>query len=528
VKILLSLCLVLVSFAAKAQLQNQIHIEWAPAEGALSYTVQVEDATTRSMVKEIEAITTTSTDLLLQPGKYLLRIRSKDQRGIPGAWSNPYFVEVTEPEFEMLSPLDSDYIQSEGANAKVKFEWRGIQGKIFKMDLEIKDTEGEFSKVYSSVESGTTIELESSRRYKYRIHPTRGDPVFSKSEPVRTFQIWGPELQKPQLKLELQDSTELSLQVVPEPYAEQTIVQIHALDVKVGKWTLLQKWQIESAETLQYKVAPNYRLVFSVAYSKSKIRSTSPLVTAIVDLTPELNGNGELMPFFLGQPYKRSGEFSLLAEYRISNAQYSSTNYEYSSNTKTNGLSGTGSVGFSNFFRNSAHGIRAMGHVSGMIVDGRNQPFLSGEAAYLHRYSLGAKTELRSGLGLRYWQTPQFGSPADAELQSGILWSLGPTVRTELWRHLTQKWGFLVNAQYSHMLVGGAPNRTTPYSNGVLEISGALGYRWSYDQLWMIGLQQKWDWSRYPGYGASATSRGENRVEMNTLSLMLSLEWRVK
>ena len=116
--------LLTMSFCTFAQ-ERWIDIEWEAVTGARDYEVELFQEvdgkeTPRGKYKTDSAVWSHS----VVPGKYSLRIRSLDSRGVPGEWSESIPLKVRLKNPQLLRPIPNDQVPLQD----VKLEWSEVEG----------------------------------------------------------------------------------------------------------------------------------------------------------------------------------------------------------------------------------------------------------------------------------------------------------------------------------------------------------------------------------------------------------------
>ena len=79
---------------------REVKVEWDSVQDAVSYDVEVSKANDHTVVFKLEEVRAAKCNLSLEPGSYLVRVRSRDERGLLGSWGDPQIIEV--PEFPIF------------------------------------------------------------------------------------------------------------------------------------------------------------------------------------------------------------------------------------------------------------------------------------------------------------------------------------------------------------------------------------------------------------------------------------------
>lgn len=198
-KRLLFLALILLPLLSFAQ-ERWIDMEWDAVQGAKEYELELfQDVsgtnTPRGKYKVESAVWSHS----VPPGKYSIRIRSLDSRGVPGDWSEllPLKVRLRNPQ--LLRPVPEDTV----TDTEMNLEWAEIEGAA-QYQVIVKDPRGKV--LFNSVvpELKTSVYLDSMGAYRWTVLALEKDESpKDESEWVessfRSFKRAGAELEAPHL-----------------------------------------------------------------------------------------------------------------------------------------------------------------------------------------------------------------------------------------------------------------------------------------------------------------------------------------
>ena len=117
--------LLLFSLPALAQESRWIDIEWEEVAGAANYEVELFEGSDGKLTPRGKYKVENSTwSNAVPPGKYSLRIRSLDKRGVPGEWSDYIPVKVRMHNPKLFQPGPGSQVST----AQVDFEWSEGEG----------------------------------------------------------------------------------------------------------------------------------------------------------------------------------------------------------------------------------------------------------------------------------------------------------------------------------------------------------------------------------------------------------------
>lgn len=198
----LFLLLFFISFSCFGQNTRWIDIEWEEVSGAFQYEVELfegegQNLTARGKFK----VDSASWSNAVPPGRYSLRIRSLDRRGVPGEWSEYIPVKVRMHNPQLLVPGTLSKI----ATPNVNFEWTEEEGAaLYQLVVKGEKDKIVFNGSVKSVRS--SVYLEDLGEYSWTVYaleegePLRTEEEFTTSS-FRKFIRVGGELDSPIVKV---------------------------------------------------------------------------------------------------------------------------------------------------------------------------------------------------------------------------------------------------------------------------------------------------------------------------------------
>ena len=270
------------SWAQTSKGERWLDLEWEPVEGAIAYEVELYE------IKEGRYYTvgTFKTDVSrwtknVQPGKYVIKMRSLDSRGVGGEWSEEIPVPVKLPFPQKNYPRPGEVFEVEdGKGKEVFFQWEGVAGASF-YKLNIYDENG--AKLYSTItsEQQVSLHLERLARYEWEVLPlfSKEDQVAEKSS-TQPFTLIGGELKTPDLESKVLDKEVL---VTWGKVENATSYEYEILQEKNGKQNILKKDETNQAFLTMPKkdVKPGLFLIHVKA--KARGYKDSPLAEIIYE-----------------------------------------------------------------------------------------------------------------------------------------------------------------------------------------------------------------------------------------------------
>ncbi len=121
----LTLILLFTSLSSFAQDSRWIDMEWEPVPKAREYEIELfQEVEDKSLPRGKYKTDSAAWSHAVPPGKYSLRLRSMDRRGVPGEWSAKIPLKVRMQNPVLLRPVADDKV----SDPLVVFEWGPVEG----------------------------------------------------------------------------------------------------------------------------------------------------------------------------------------------------------------------------------------------------------------------------------------------------------------------------------------------------------------------------------------------------------------
>ena len=176
----------------------------------------------------------------IRPGQYSMRIRSIDDRGVPGEWNEPSTIIVRLPAPTPLEPKNKASITSTQADKhEVHFQWSPVPGaKSYRVEILAEDG----SPVHSTEVTSSSLRhsLPVAKSYKWSVTPVSeddipGDPL---SEPVN-FTLVGKPVDSP--VVEKPESRFANQVKWSKPQHAETFDYVLSRKDKDGRWRVVER-----------------------------------------------------------------------------------------------------------------------------------------------------------------------------------------------------------------------------------------------------------------------------------------------
>lgn len=224
------------SFALTAQTaeryRRNVEFEWEAIEGAAQYDLEIQKDKKPLRFNTKNAIWVGN----LTPGNYKIKIRAKDQRGVPADWSPPVDFIVALETPHLLSPASEKEILSKAEEkTELHFSWDVVKGADT-YSFELSSEDGTFEKKEELKKTEISLKLSVAKKYNWKVNAT-GMGMQSEQPALGQFSLLGEKIKTPTLeKPESEFVREVKWQAVP--FAQSYTYNLSRLDPKTKTWKL--------------------------------------------------------------------------------------------------------------------------------------------------------------------------------------------------------------------------------------------------------------------------------------------------
>jgi hypothetical protein len=483
--------------AADTKSRRVTNFEWDAIEGAKSYEVEISPIGKTSGNKDPFRFTVTEPvwNGELKPGKYTMRLRSRDKRGVPGEWSGAeeFYVKLYAPK--PVFPLALQEIKSEEDESyEVTFKWE-YQSEASNYKIHIEDDAHTFSQNYETSDSELKVKLPVARKYTWSIIGyDKQDKEGESLDGSIPFIILGKKIETPKITM-------------PETSYVRELQWESVKNGELYSYTLLRrgndrKWRKVKNEDLNSTTLPfdakwkggEYK--FSVS-AKGTLRENSKTHSIIFKVA---NGDRSVAAEQKAQMRKaieRTTDWYFIASYLITQIKYSATNYDRNADSGFNAIGGTGRLGAGYLDDASPFGFLGIVDLSGFIIGNKNYTYPGLEAHGIFRWSSGDLGEIRISGGGYYKEIPEIlaNNVETGDFDVSQLGAFGIHGGGEYWYSLNSKLGLQVNGRLYYPISGKTPTgqgivATPSYQFGFLgslrlnaKATGLMGYAYRKDQI---------------------------------------------
>lgn len=467
----------------------------------------------------------------IRPGEYAIRLRSYDQRNVPGQWSpsSPFIVRLAGPD--LLKPKNNSIIESDhDIEHEIQLAWQAVP-HTDKYRVDILDENGKVYKTEFFTKNNGKVVLPVARQYQWTVTPISksGQDGEGQDSPGR-FAVKGKKLSPPEIDPP-EDIWVEKLKWKPTEFSENCSYLLQ-YKTKQGKWKLVDKnGKITSNEIpfpAQYP-GGQYRLVVR---SNATLRDSSKISQITFDVADGDRSPSAVQEAKLRYSLEKPTPWYFIASYLVTQVQYSGTNRDADQSVVYDSFGGTGRLGLGYIHPETKSGYLGMIDMSGITVDNTNVTYSSAEAHYVRRWTWG-RSMFRPSAGLFYKELVEAYNTATQPTlytQQKLSYA-GPHIGFDYWHPLTSRLGYQINMRVYYSAVGlKSPNgeEQSPELSYLLGVMGSYRIRPHITGLagWAYKLDQASYGSTPTGTNSSIAPAGASqniKIEGNYLNLIL--EW---
>jgi hypothetical protein len=510
-------------------LQKNVDMEWEAIPGAKSYDIELKkDATEPILIKAEKSAWSGP----VAPGIYKMRMRARDDRGVPGPWSDPDEFKVALAKAKLISPKPQDKV--DGVNdpeSPVELVWTPILGAQ-SYEVEIKAEKGEFKIAKVVSESRLSINLAVCAGYSWKV-TAKGQGLDSVSETEEHFVLLGAKIQNPRIQKPASTFVRSIKWSVPKHTSSFAYLLsrfnseskswekvANQLDARENNLVIDPKWQ-GGKYKLALKAKGNLR------QSSDKVELDFTVRSGDRSQTAEDQAN-------MRQSIDRLTGWYGIASYLITMMNFQGKNYDQNSAATFTGIGGTGRLGAGYLSASSRLGFVGILDLSGITLDGYgNYTFASSEMSGIYRMHVGERAEIRHFFGGFYKELPELISDNSVSnfgklKEVNLIKYLGPHYGIEYWWAMNRKLGLQANAHFYYSAMSLKTPNGQAISPSLSYQFGMLGsYRIRPNMTGLMGYAFRKDDARYKSSSTASIQGGVNSAIIQGHYLNLFLEWEL-
>ncbi|WP_445291975.1 fibronectin type III domain-containing protein [Bdellovibrio sp. BCCA] len=517
-----------------APFRRLVNFEWEAIEGAKSYEIELsqskeddkEDGKGKTFTFKVKDAAWNGR---LAPGKYMMKLRSRDYRGVPGEWSPASEFNVGLETAVLKSPASrSRIVSKESDKVKMDFQWAPVGGADqYQFTLTSEDGKTQVSETLN--DTHIKVELPVAMNYTWKVSAANKDGIQSDATSVGQFSVLGKGIENP--KIEKPESEFVrEIKWTRPDYASRYDVYVLKLNEKAKKWEKFKVIENTQEDTLPFdETWPGGKYQVAVR-AKSDMRPSSPLAKQSFSVRHGDRSPAAEYTALVRKSIDRVTGWYAVASYLITEMQFRGSNPEKNSAVAYSAMGGTGRMGLGWFNPNTPWGFLSIIDLSGFTFNGKTQTFASAEVNAVYRQTIGDRGEVRFQMGPYYKELPEtVGDPFSGQSQDLKITSAGPHVGAEYWYSLTPKLGLQINAHlYMSLLKISTPNGE-PLRPALSTQFGFLGsYRFTPTFTGLVGYARREDKMSYNAVPRSDNFAVDGDVNESTIVgnyLNIFAEW---
>ena len=183
-----------------SQFSKEVSIDWEAVDGAKFYEVELSVLEKEDAKPTVTRVKTSSWTAKLPVGKYALRLRAFDARGVPGQWSDPQKFSIVRPSVILVRPQAGEKMVPDKESGKTHFEWKPY-GEKAQYKLQLFDQSGKVTLEFKTGELHADVMVAKDGAYTCIITPLDkdGNELGSVDSKTTPFTVEGPQLMTPEL-----------------------------------------------------------------------------------------------------------------------------------------------------------------------------------------------------------------------------------------------------------------------------------------------------------------------------------------
>lgn len=513
-----------------APYRRLVNFEWEAIESAIAYDVELQQVKDNEKGKVFSfRVKDAVWNGRLSPGKYLMKLRSRDYRGVPGEWSEPSEFNVNLETVNIKTPANNSEISaSKTDEISVRFNWNPVEGTDH-YNFELKSEDGKTQVTKKISQPPFEIQVPIATKYSWTVFAENKEGFKSDEVSIAQFTVQGPQLAAPKINMPENEFVREISWTHPE---ENTSFEIglYQFNRSQKKWDLVKSIQNYNDSNLPIDgQLPGGKYQF-VIRATGNLRSPSPTVKHTFQMRDGDRSPAAEYATLVRKSIERLEGWYGIASYLITDMQFTGANTDKNSAVAYNAVGGTGRLGLGWFSPVKSWGFLGIVDLSGFTFNGKVQNFASAEVNAVFRKSLGTRSEFRVQVGPYYKELPEtIGDPSSGASQNQIIGSAGPHIGAEYWFSLTPKIGIQLNTHlYLSLLKVSTPN-DQDLSPTISSQFGFLGsYRFSPSFTGLVGYarrEEKMSYKSAPGIDSLAVDGDVNASTIVGNYLNFFAEW---
>lgn len=515
-----------------APYRRSVNFEWEAIEGAKTYEIElrqvkddknVEAKTFSFKVKE--AIWSGQ----LAPGKYMMKLRSTDYRGVPGEWSPESEFDVALENVTLKFPEPGAKISSKEDKAhSLDFQWAPVGGAD-SYTFSLTSEDGKIQINETLADTHFKIEVPVAMNYSWKVSASNKENINSEATSVANFALLGAPLGNPKIEKPESDFVREVKWTRPDN-ASTFNVHITKFSRENKKWEIFKVIENTTEESLHFDESWAGGQYQVAVRAKSNMRPDSAMVKQRFSVRHGDRSPAAEYTATVRKSIDRITGWYGIASYLITEMQFKGANPESNSSVNYNALGGTGRLGLGWFTPSTPWGFLSIIDMSGFTFNGKTQTFASAEVNAVYRYDVGDRGELRLQAGPYYKELPEtVGDPFSNQSEDFKITSAGPHFGGEYWYSLTPKLGMQFHAHlYFSLFKLSTPNGEDLVPTMSTQFGFLGSYRFTPTFTGLVGYARREDKMSYNAITDGSTFANSGDINQSTIVgnyLNLFAEW---
>ncbi|MGE5085063.1 MAG: hypothetical protein ACM3MG_02100 [Bacillota bacterium] len=503
-----------------APYRRLVNFEWEAIESAKSYEIELTQVKTEGQEAKTFSfkVKEAAWNGQLSPGKYMMKLRSHDYRGVPGEWSTPSEFNVELETVVLKSPGTKLRMNSnEDKEMSVDFQWNPVGGADqYHFELNSEDGKTKISENIKDTHFTTNIPVAT--QYTWKVSASNSENVQSEAVAVSQFTIIGKEVDSPKVQKPESEFVRELKWTHPEHVTGYDIYLLK-FNTASKKWEKFQAYQDYKEDSLAFDPAWDGGLYQLVVRSNSDLRPHSKVTKETFNVRSGDRSPAAEYTALVRRSIEKLGGWYAIASYLITDMKFQGSNPEKNSSVAYDALGGTGRFGLGWSSPKTPWGFLGIIDLSGFTFKGTTRTFASAEMNAVYKRPVGDRGEVRYQVGGFYKELPEtIGDPFTGASEDQMISSIGPHAGAEYWYSLTPKFGIQVNAHlYLSAIKVSTPNGQAISPTMSTQFGFMGSYRFSQSFTGLAGYARREDKMSYKAVPSSTNFATDGDVNESTI-----------
>jgi hypothetical protein len=524
------------AWADEMKSQRQVDLEFEEVAGATSYEVELTSKISKKTLTFRMNIPHWKAEI--KPGEYTLRLRSYDERGVPGDWSDPtpFVIKLAGPT--LVTPEMNAEIKTKAPEKfDTTFKWQAVPGCLnYRVEVTALDPTGGAKTVVTEnfKTNEGIISLPVASKFTWRVTPISNTGIDGESQDVPgAFALIGAEISSPEIDRP-EDVYVQTLKWDKPKFADKFSYAI-AHQKTPTEWERLELKKDFAGNEIPFSLkypGGHYRLTVQAT---ADLRENSQPVKIDFDVYAGDRSPATVEEAKLRQSLEKPTPWYFIASYMLSDIRYSGVNNQAGRSLSYADVGGTGRLGLGYISPTTDRGVLGIVDLSGYTVNGKPVTWASAEAHYVWRYTWG-RNMIRPSAGVYYkeLQETQNTVLSATDITQDKIAVAGPHIGFDFWHPFTSKIGMQINARVYYDAVKISTPNSEPINPQMSYLYGLMGsYKIKKNIMGFVGWAHRIDNASYkstPFNSANPTQSVATPGDAQTLQITgdyfnLLLEW---